>query len=91
MGVHRPWLPSALLQRYARAYGTRMQCMLDACASVADLGDEVLPGLYERELAYLRATEFACTAEDVLFWRSKLGLHLLAGSDRILDGWLAQH
>ncbi len=85
------WLAPALLHRYARAYGTRMNRMLEGCASRADLGEEVLPGLYAQEIQYLRAAEFARTAQDVLYRRSKLGVHLPAGSEQILDGWLAQH
>ena len=85
------WLAPALLHRYARAYGTRMNRMLEGCTRVADLGEEVLPGLYAREVNYLRAAEFARTAQDVLYRRSKLGVHLPAGSEQVLDGWLAQH
>ena len=44
----------------------------------ADLGEEVLPGLYAREIEYLRREEFAQTAEDILYRRSKLGLHAAA-------------
>ncbi len=85
------WLAPALLHRYARAYGTRMNRLLAGCAGVADLGEEVLPGLYAKEIHYLRAGEFARTAQDVLYRRSKLGVHLPTGSEQILDGWLAQH
>jgi glycerol-3-phosphate dehydrogenase len=85
------WLDPALAHRYARAYGTRMQRMLEGCTGVADLGEAVLPGLYAREIAYLRSHEFARTAEDMLFRRSKLGVHLGAESVRVLDGWLATH
>ncbi len=85
------WLAPALLHRYARAYGTRMNRMLDGCTAVADLGEEVLPGLYATEIHYLRAAEFARTAHDVLYRRSKLGVHLPAASEQVLDGWLAQH
>jgi len=85
------WLAPALLHRYARAYGTRMDRMLAGCTRAADLGEEVLPGLYAREIHYLRAAEFARTAQDVLYRRSKLGVHLAAGSEQVLDEWLAQH
>ncbi|MEY2918993.1 MAG: hypothetical protein RL261_298, partial [Pseudomonadota bacterium] len=85
------WLSPSLLHRYARAYGTRMNKLLLGCAGVADLGEEVLPGLYAKEIHYLRAAEFAGTAQDVLYRRSKLGVHLPAGSEQILDAWLAQH
>ena len=91
MRARYDWLAPALLHRYARAYGTRMNRLLEGCASVADLGEEVLPGLYAKEIHYLRAAEFARTAQDVLYRRSKLGVHLPAGSEQVLDGWLAQH
>ncbi len=83
------WLDPPLLHRYARAYGTRMTRLLDACACTADLGVAVLPGLHTREIDYLRATEFARTADDILFRRSKLGVHLPQDSAQTLDDWLA--
>jgi glycerol-3-phosphate dehydrogenase len=58
---------------------------------MADLGPEVLPGLYTREIGYLRREEWAVTAEDILFRRSKLGLHLPADAPAQLEGWLAAH
>ncbi|UUZ53952.1 glycerol-3-phosphate dehydrogenase [Massilia sp. H-1] len=54
-----PWLPAPLLQRYARAYGTRVRCMLAQCTSLADLGAEIVPGLYEVEARYLIEREWA--------------------------------
>jgi glycerol-3-phosphate dehydrogenase len=89
--VRYGWLAPTLLHRYARAYGTRMDRMLAGCSKVTDLGEEVLPGLYAKEVIYLRAAEFARTAQDVLYRRSKLGVHLAADSENILDEWLAQH
>jgi glycerol-3-phosphate dehydrogenase len=56
-----------------------------------DLGGFVLPGLGEREIEYLRREEFAVTADDILFRRSKLGLHLPTGSSARLERWLASH
>ena len=86
-----PWLPAALRHRYARAYGTCVARLLGEAASMADLGDRLAPGLFEIELAYLRRHEFACTAEDILWRRSKLGLHLPPDTATILDDWLATH
>ncbi|HEV3104755.1 MAG TPA: hypothetical protein VGZ01_03575, partial [Trinickia sp.] len=61
---------------------------------LAELGRELAPGLYERELVYLRETEWACCANDVLWRRSKLGLHVAPGSiDAVraaVDEWFAQ-
>jgi glycerol-3-phosphate dehydrogenase len=84
-----PWLPPELRRRYARAYGTRIERLLGGATGLAALGEQILPGLYAREVEYLRDEEFAVTAEDMLWRRSKLGLHLPAGSEARLDAWLA--
>ena len=83
-----PWLPSALRHRYARAYGSRTTRLLQGVTSVAGLGEEVLPNLYELEIDYLQRFEWACSAEDILWRRSKLGLHLPPGSAQQLEAWL---
>jgi glycerol-3-phosphate dehydrogenase len=85
------WLDRSLLQRYARAYGTRITRLLDGCESMADLGTFVLPGLAEREIDYLRREEFAVNADDILYRRTKLGVHLGPASVGKLDRWLAAH
>ena len=87
---HR-WLPEALALRYARAYGTRAERLLDGAHSIADLGAEIAPGLYEAELRYLRDDEWACGADDVLWRRSKLGLHVPADAAAKVDAWFAAH
>jgi len=87
----RPWLDTGLLRRYSRAYGTRIEQLLAGASSMADLGSEVLPGLRVREIEYLRREEWAVTEEDILFRRSKLGLHLPAEAPVQLAGWLAAH
>ena len=89
--VKYAWLPHALVKRYARAYGTRVHTLLDGRESLADMGEEILPGLYAAEVDYLRRKEWAVTAADILWRRSKLGLHLPAGAEARLDAWLAAH
>ena len=84
-----PWLPPDLRYRYARAYGTRVDRLLSGIDSVARMGEELLPGLYQCEVDYLRGVEWAVSAEDILWRRSKLGLHVPSGSERKLDAWLA--
>ncbi len=84
-----PWLPAALALRYARAYGTRVHTLLDGCAAIAGLGKEIVPQLFEAEARYLMRHEWAACAADMLWRRSKLGLHLPAGSDAIVDAWIA--
>lgn len=86
-----PWLPPRLQQRYCRAYGTRIDRLLQGIQSLSDLGTEVLPGLYAREIEYLRDQEWAISAQDILFRRSKLGVHLGAGAATQLDAWLSAH
>jgi glycerol-3-phosphate dehydrogenase len=84
-----PWLPAAVRERYARAYGTRMVNLIGAARNLPMMGEEVLPGLYEREIDYLCGFEWALTARDILWRRSKLGLHLPPTSEALLDAWLA--
>ena len=83
-----PWLPVAVRERYARAYGTRIVKLIGTASNVAMMGKEILPGLYEREIDYLRGYEWARTARDILWRRSKLGLHLPQDSEARLDAWL---
>ncbi|KWF67398.1 glycerol-3-phosphate dehydrogenase [Burkholderia multivorans] len=89
---HR-WLPAPLARRYARAYGTRAARIVGNAQSLADLGAEIVPGLFEAELRYLRDTEWATCAQDVLWRRSKLGLHVAPGTldaaSAALDAWFA--
>ncbi|MCR5895717.1 MULTISPECIES: glycerol-3-phosphate dehydrogenase [Burkholderia] len=88
-----PWLPAALARRYARAYGTRAERVIDGAKSLADLGTEIAPGIHDAELRYLRDTEWATCAQDVLWRRSKLGLHVAPGTlDAVtaaVDAWFA--
>ncbi len=89
-----PWLPAGLAHRYARAYGTRTMQVIGAAGSVATLGTAFAPDLYEAELRYLRDVEWATCAQDVLWRRSKLGLHIepgtLASVMQDIDAWFAR-
>lgn len=83
-----PWMPAALLQRYARAYGTCSTLLIGERHSMAELGQQVLPGLYEAEIDYLVRHEWAQRAGDILWRRSKLGLHAGRDAEAVLDAWL---
>jgi len=83
-----PYLPARLRLRCAHAYGSLLERVLGPPGSLADLGRELLPQLYEREVEYLTREEFARTAEDILWRRTKLGLQLLGYDTRPLEGWL---
>jgi glycerol-3-phosphate dehydrogenase len=84
------WLPAPLLDRLSRAYGTRLDRVLDSAASLTDLGRHFGAGLYEKEVRYLIGTEFARTADDILWRRTKLGLELSAAEQRALADWIGQ-
>src|ERR1700730_15263323 len=71
-----PWLDAANVARLARAYGTRGEAVLGDARSADDLGVEFGAGLFQAEIDYLTGQEFALTAEDILWRRSKRGLHL---------------
>ena len=83
-----PWLPASLRRRYAQAYGTRINRVIGNAAGLADLGEELVPQLFEREAEYLCNEEFARTAQDILWRRTKLGLHLKGASTERLEQWL---
>ena len=84
----RPWLPPALALRLARAYGTRVDDLLGAARGLDDLGEDLGGGLTEAELDYLVRVEWAETAEDILWRRSKLGLHAPGDTAARVDAWL---
>ena len=71
-----PWLDAATVARLARAYGTRVELILGSACSARDLGADFGAGLFQAEIDYLIGQEFALTAEDILWRRSKRGLHL---------------
>ncbi|KVT69818.1 glycerol-3-phosphate dehydrogenase [Burkholderia ubonensis] len=91
--ARHPWLPAELARRYARAYGTRAERVVGNAKSLAELGAAIAPGIHEAELRYLRDVEWATRAQDVLWRRSKLGLHVAPGTlDAVtaaLDAWFA--
>ena len=86
VAARHPLLPAPLLHRLARAYGSRIDMLL-----AQPLGAEVAPGLHEAELAYLREHEWARSADDVLWRRSKLGLHMTEAQRRAVADWCAAH
>ena len=70
------------LARLLRRHGTLSEKILDNASGEADLGEHFGGGLYERELAYLAEHEWARTGEDVLWRRTKCGLHMNAAQRR---------
>ena len=71
-----PWLPDAVLTRMCHAYGSRIGAVLGDARDWRDLGTDYGAGLTEREVSYLVKNEWAREPTDILWRRSKLGLHM---------------
>ncbi|MEO3431814.1 glycerol-3-phosphate dehydrogenase [Inquilinus sp. CAU 1745] len=84
-----PCLPEDLAKRYCRLYGTLCHRFLDGVVSMDDLGIHFGASLYEREVRYLVDHEWARTAEDVLWRRTRLGLTMPEEGRVRLEAWLA--
>jgi glycerol-3-phosphate dehydrogenase len=72
-----PHMDRLHLQRLARRHGTRTAEVLGDARALADLGRHFGEGLTEREVLWMKANEWARSSDDVLWRRSKLGLHML--------------
>jgi glycerol-3-phosphate dehydrogenase len=86
-----PFLSPAHASRLAHAYGTRATKLLGSAKSIADLGQSFGATLTEAEVRYLMAHEWALTAEDIVWRRSKLGLRLSVVEIASIDEWMAAH
>jgi glycerol-3-phosphate dehydrogenase len=86
----RPWLPKPLARRLCRTYGTRAERIVPKSADNADGTLDQESVLTQSELRYLVDVEFAQTAEDVLWRRTKLGLHGGVHLKRMTEDWLRQ-
>jgi glycerol-3-phosphate dehydrogenase len=84
-----PFLIDDEAERLTLAYGTRIQRVLAAATSKAQLGRDFGHGLSEVEVLYLMTNEWARTAEDVLWRRGKLGLRFSKDQADALDEWMA--
>jgi glycerol-3-phosphate dehydrogenase len=84
-----PFLSPRLARRLARYHGTRAAELLGDARTLADLGEPFGAELYEREVDWMVREEWAATADDILWRRSKLGLRLLPVERARLEDWLA--
>ena len=82
-------MPVPLLERLSRAYGTRLDRLLDGIESVEQLGRHFGAGLHEAEVRYLIENEFATTADDILWRRTKLGLQMTERERHALRDFLS--
>ena len=78
LAAAHPYLSEQLAIRLARTYGSRAWDILEGATSARALGYVFGADLSEREVRYLVAKEWAETAEDVLWRRTKLGLRFNA-------------
>ncbi len=82
------WLPADLADHYAHLYGTRARQLLGGARGIEALGRHHGGLLYQREVDFLRDTEWAMTPADVLTRRTKHGLHLSADEKRDFERWM---
>ncbi|MDE3238717.1 MAG: glycerol-3-phosphate dehydrogenase, partial [Paracoccaceae bacterium] len=83
-----PFLTQFHARRLARAYGTEARAILGGAKTLDDLGQGFGATLTAAEIRWLMQKEYARTAEDVVWRRSKLGLRLTAGEIAALDDWM---
>ena len=88
LGARYPFLAPAHASRLVFLYGTRASAILGDASSPGDLGRHFGADLYEAELRYLMAQEWAATAEDVIWRRTKLGLRLSAPEAAALEAFM---
>jgi glycerol-3-phosphate dehydrogenase len=84
-----PFLAQALVRRLVRAYGTRTEAILEGAKSLSDLGRCFGADLTEAEVRYLVGAEWAMTAEDIVWRRTKLGLRMSKSEIASIDAYLS--
>lgn len=84
-----PFLERALIARLVRSYGTRTKSWLGDAKSQADLGEDFGHGLFAAEVDYLVTNEWARSAQDILWRRSKLGLRFTPDQHAKLDNYIS--
>jgi len=83
-----PFLDLTLAHRLVRLYGSKARVLLGLAKSEADLGRRFGADLYEAEVRYLMVHEWAATADDVLWRRTKRGLRLSGEEAAALDEYM---
>jgi glycerol-3-phosphate dehydrogenase len=85
-----PFLELKEARRLVRAYGTRAAQVLGDAKCVADLGRRFGPSLTAAEVDYLMREEWATQADDIIWRRSKLGLHMSPAEQAALQEYMSQ-
>ena len=86
-----PFLDRRRARRLVRHYGTEALTMLGSAHSAADLGRAFGGDLTETEVLHLIRNEYARTAADVVWRRTKSGLRMTASEIEDLDRWIARY
>ncbi|AEI92862.1 MULTISPECIES: glycerol-3-phosphate dehydrogenase [Roseobacter] len=86
-----PWLPADLVLHWGRLYGTRMRMILGDATALEDLGVQFGPRLFEAEVRYLATHEWAMSAQDILYRRTKENLQMSAEQIDAFTAWVAQN
>ena len=76
LASQRPGIPLEALAGMVRRYGALIGQVLGDATSLADMGGHFGAGLTEREIDYLVEREWAAGADDILWRRTKCGLHM---------------
>ncbi|WP_449431450.1 glycerol-3-phosphate dehydrogenase [Pseudomonas putida] len=84
------WLPVAIAKRWVLTYGSRVWRLLEGIDGPQDLGQAIGGGLFTREVDYLCNEEWAISAADILWRRTKLGLFTTAAEQQALLDYLQQ-
>ena len=85
-----PWLSEEMRLALARRHGTAAYLVLGDVTTPADLGEFFGAGLYAREVDHMMAREWARTANDLLWRRTKCGLHMTAAQARSVERYVMQ-
>jgi glycerol-3-phosphate dehydrogenase len=85
-----PWATDELCLALALRHGADARLVLGAATGVAGLGEHFGAGLYAREMDYFIDHEWAKTAEDVLWRRTKVGLHLFPAQIEAVERYIVK-
>lgn len=83
-----PFLTERWVDRLIKAYGAEAFDLLGDAKTETDLGRNFGSNLTEREVSWMVEREFAHTAEDIIWRRSKLGLRMTSEEISALDSWM---
>ncbi|MEH6524477.1 MAG: glycerol-3-phosphate dehydrogenase [Sneathiella sp.] len=84
-----PFLEPEQAKRMIRAYGTQIYDLLADATTLSELGIDFGQGLTEREVSYLMEKEWARTADDILWRRTKLGIEADEALFTALNDWMS--